>query len=149
MFTIYDNNLQCNVRCFLEASSLSKVYPCKCCLAVVQDILDGYSESPSLTSYSAVVVERLSNLSLQKSHCSSGDSSPGLSDEAPSFFSSGSIHSLNSRNNLLSTTSPLRNYTEQVRCNNTVCLVPVCTEHVLSQAVPLLITTIVLNHCMK
>lgn len=79
-----------------------------------EDILDGYSESPSLTSYSAVVVERLSNRSLQKSHCSSGDSSPGLSDEAPSFFSSGSIHSLNSRNNLLSTTSPLRNYTEQV-----------------------------------
>uniref|UniRef100_A0A8C6TXK0 mRNA export factor GLE1 n=1 Tax=Neogobius melanostomus TaxID=47308 RepID=A0A8C6TXK0_9GOBI len=77
-----------------------------------EDILEGYHESPSLSSYSAAVVERLSSVHLQKSRLSSGsgESSPGFSEEVHNSFSSSSILSFNNRNNALSTvstTSPL------------------------------------------
>ncbi|KAJ0067732.1 hypothetical protein NL108_010063, partial [Boleophthalmus pectinirostris] len=64
------------------------------------DILAGYEESPSLSSYSASVVERLSSLHLNKSRFSSGsgDSSPGFSENAHNSFSSCSILSLINRN---------------------------------------------------
>ncbi|XP_030000247.1 mRNA export factor GLE1 isoform X2 [Sphaeramia orbicularis] len=63
-----------------------------------EDILAGYNEAPSLSPYSGVVLERLGSLSLQKScfaASSSGDSSPGLSDEIPASISStGSVPSI-------------------------------------------------------
>lgn len=74
-----------------------------------EDILAGYHESPSLSSYSAAVVERLSSLQPQKSSSESGESSPGLSEEVHN--SSSSIFSLNHRNNSLSavsTASPVK-----------------------------------------
>lgn len=80
-----------------------------------ENILSGYHESPSLPSYCAPVVDRLSSLSLHKSRFSfdSGGSSPGLSEELQlNSFSSSSLHSFN-RNNVPSTESPLKN-TEQI-----------------------------------
>uniref|UniRef100_A0A8C6U5H0 mRNA export factor GLE1 n=1 Tax=Neogobius melanostomus TaxID=47308 RepID=A0A8C6U5H0_9GOBI len=84
-----------------------------------EDILEGYHESPSLSSYSAAVVERLSSVHLQKSRLSSGsgESSPGFSEEVHNSFSSSSILSFNNRNNALSTvstTSPVKQDSEQL-----------------------------------
>lgn len=84
-----------------------------------EDILAGYHESPSLSSYSAAVVERLSLLQLQKSRPSSGsgESSPGFSDEVHASFSSSSILSINNKHNGLSTVStasPVKLDTDQV-----------------------------------
>lgn len=79
----------------------------------------GYHESPSLSSYCAPVVERLSSFQLQKSRLSSGsgESSPGFCEEIHASFSSSSILSLNNRHNGLSTVSaasPVKQDPEQV-----------------------------------
>lgn len=77
----------------------------------------GYHESPSLSSYSAVVVERLSLLQFQKSRPSSGsgESSPGFADEVHTSFSSSSVLSFNQKDNGLSTvSSPVKLDPEQV-----------------------------------
>ncbi|XP_072289230.1 mRNA export factor GLE1 [Eucyclogobius newberryi] len=72
-----------------------------------EDILEGYQEPPSLSSYSAPVVGRLGALHFHKSRSSSAscEFSPGFSSS-----SSGSILSLNHRNNNgLSTVSTASN----------------------------------------
>ncbi|XP_033829253.1 mRNA export factor GLE1 [Periophthalmus magnuspinnatus] len=85
-----------------------------------EDILAGYQESPSLSSYSAPVVERLNSLQIHKSRLSSvsGGSSPGFSEDVHNSFSSCSIFSLNNRNNnglsTVSSASPIKQDMEQV-----------------------------------
>ncbi|KAM9392006.1 mRNA export factor GLE1 isoform 3-T3 [Pholidichthys leucotaenia] len=82
-----------------------------------EHILHGYKEVFSLSPHSVVILERLSSLPLQKSSflgSSSGDCSPGLSDEVPDSVSSpGSIPDHNTRNSTLSAAPSVQNKQDQ------------------------------------
>ncbi|KAM9392005.1 mRNA export factor GLE1 isoform 2-T2 [Pholidichthys leucotaenia] len=83
-----------------------------------EHILHGYKEVFSLSPHSVVILERLSSLPLQKSSflgSSSGDCSPGLSDEVPDSVSSpGSIPDHNTRNSTLSAAPSVQNKQDQI-----------------------------------
>ncbi|GLD61418.1 nucleoporin GLE1 [Lates japonicus] len=83
-----------------------------------EHILAGCKEAISLSSRSGVILERLSSSPLQKSGflgSSSGDSSPGLSEEIPAPGSStGSVYDINNKHNTLSTALTLKAEHEQV-----------------------------------
>ncbi|XP_070690606.1 mRNA export factor GLE1 [Pempheris klunzingeri] len=80
-----------------------------------EDILAGCKEALSLSSHSGVILERLGSLPLHKSSflgSSSGDSSPGLSEEIPASVSStGSIPNI--KHSGLCAAPPLRPESEQ------------------------------------
>ncbi|XP_020513788.2 mRNA export factor GLE1 [Labrus bergylta] len=83
-----------------------------------EDILAGCREDLSLSPRSGVVLERLGPLPPQTSRSflgsSSGDSSPGLSEEnSASASSSGSIPDINGRSNTLHSAPPFRTDSEQ------------------------------------
>ncbi|XP_008298095.1 mRNA export factor GLE1 [Stegastes partitus] len=82
-----------------------------------EHILAGCKDVLSLSPHSAVILERLSSLPLQKSSflsSSSGDSSPGPSEEIlASVSSTGSISDINTRNVSLSAAPSLKNQLEQ------------------------------------
>ncbi|XP_035513910.1 nucleoporin GLE1 [Morone saxatilis] len=82
-----------------------------------EDILAGCKDGLSLSSDSAVILQRLSSSPLQKScflGSSSGDSSPGLSEEiSASASSTGSIPDINGKHTTLSAAPPLRAESEQ------------------------------------
>ncbi|XP_071339931.1 mRNA export factor GLE1 [Trachinotus anak] len=77
-----------------------------------EHIMAGCKEDISLSSHSAMILARLSSSPLQKSFCmgsSSGDSSPGLSEETPASVSSiGSVPDINAKHNTLSATLSLK-----------------------------------------
>ncbi|XP_018529200.1 mRNA export factor GLE1 [Lates calcarifer] len=83
-----------------------------------EHILAGCKEAIGLSSRSGVILERLSSSPLQKSGflgSSSGDSSPGLSEEIPASGSStGSVADINNKHNTLSTALTLKAEREQV-----------------------------------
>lgn len=82
-----------------------------------EDILAGCKEPLVLSSQTGVILERLGSLSLQQSGflgSSSGDSSPGLSDEiSASASSTGSIPDISARHAALSAPLSLRIESEQ------------------------------------
>uniref|UniRef100_A0A8C4GQL5 mRNA export factor GLE1 n=1 Tax=Dicentrarchus labrax TaxID=13489 RepID=A0A8C4GQL5_DICLA len=82
-----------------------------------EDILAGCKDGLSLSSDSAVILERFSSSPLQKScflGSSSGDSSPGLSEEiSASASSTGSIPDINGKHTTLSAAPPVRAESEQ------------------------------------
>uniref|UniRef100_A0AAQ5WYX2 mRNA export factor GLE1 n=1 Tax=Amphiprion ocellaris TaxID=80972 RepID=A0AAQ5WYX2_AMPOC len=82
-----------------------------------EHILAGCKDVLSLSPHSAVILERLGSLPLQKSSflsSSSRDSSPGPSEEIPASVSStGSVSDINTRNVLLSAAPSLKNEREQ------------------------------------
>ncbi len=83
----------------------------------LQDILAGCKEGLSLSSQSGVILERLGSLPQQKSGflgSSSGDSSPGLSEEiSASVSSTGSIPDISAKHATLSAAPSLRIESEQ------------------------------------
>uniref|UniRef100_A0A7N5ZVX3 mRNA export factor GLE1 n=1 Tax=Anabas testudineus TaxID=64144 RepID=A0A7N5ZVX3_ANATE len=84
----------------------------------LQHILAGCKEAVSLSSHCGVILERISSSPLQRSSflgSSSGDSSPGLSEEIPASVSSrGSIPDVNSKHTTLSAAPSLKTEREQV-----------------------------------
>uniref|UniRef100_A0A7N6BGM5 mRNA export factor GLE1 n=1 Tax=Anabas testudineus TaxID=64144 RepID=A0A7N6BGM5_ANATE len=83
-----------------------------------EHILAGCKEAVSLSSHCGVILERISSSPLQRSSflgSSSGDSSPGLSEEIPASVSSrGSIPDVNSKHTTLSAAPSLKTEREQV-----------------------------------
>ncbi|XP_053182227.1 mRNA export factor GLE1 [Scomber japonicus] len=83
-----------------------------------EDILAGYKEDLSLSSHSGIILQRLGSLPSQRScflGSSSGDSSPGLSEENPTSVSStGSIADVTAKHNTLSATTSLKSEHEQI-----------------------------------
>lgn len=77
----------------------------------------GCKETVSLSPHSGVILERFSSSPLQKSSflgSSSGDSSPGLSEEIPTSISfTGSIPDINTKHATFSAAPPLRTESEQ------------------------------------
>lgn len=67
----------------------------------LQDILAGCKDAVSLSSHSGLILEHISSLALQRSSflgSSSGECSPGLSEEIPASVSSmGSIPDVNTK----------------------------------------------------
>ncbi|XP_026199992.1 nucleoporin GLE1 [Anabas testudineus] len=82
-----------------------------------EHILAGCKEAVSLSSHCGVILERISSSPLQRSSflgSSSGDSSPGLSEEIPASVSSrGSIPDVNSKHTTLSAAPSLKTEREQ------------------------------------
>ncbi|XP_076587226.1 mRNA export factor GLE1 [Chaetodon auriga] len=82
-----------------------------------EDILAGCKEALSLSSHSGLILDRLSSVPQQKScflGSSSGDSSPGLSEEIlTSASSSGSVPDINVKHTTPSADPPLRTESEQ------------------------------------
>ncbi|XP_067428730.1 mRNA export factor GLE1 [Thunnus thynnus] len=83
-----------------------------------EDILAGCKEAISLSSHSGVILQRLGSLPPQRScllGSSSGDSSPGLSEQIPASISStGSIPDITAKHTTLSVTTSLKSEHEQV-----------------------------------
>ncbi|XP_036954523.1 nucleoporin GLE1 isoform X1 [Acanthopagrus latus] len=82
-----------------------------------EDILAGCKEALSLSSHSGVILQRLNSSPLQKScfmGSSSGESSPGLSEEvSASVSSAGSISDINAKHTALFAARPSRTESEK------------------------------------